>query len=59
MIIISPETALSTAAWIESPGCTKVSAAVTIPEPAIIIRKNKKRIISLFILIPPSCQGVI
>jgi hypothetical protein len=56
MIISSPEVALFTAICIEPPGWTEISAAVTIPEPDIKIRKTASNIINLFIQIPPYIQ---
>lgn len=57
MRISSPGVALFTAVCIEPPGWTEISAAVTIPEPDIKIRKTASNVINLFIPIPPYIKG--
>jgi hypothetical protein len=55
-IITSPEVAfeLFTATCIESPGWTRISAEVPIPENDIKIRMVRNKVVNFFTMIPPS-----
>jgi hypothetical protein len=58
-VIVSPELALFTAACIEFPGWTIISAADPLPEINTKIRKIPSRMTSLFLItIPPSIQEI-